>query len=317
MKLFITGATGFLGKHVLRVLKNEGHEIRALSRSEQSDKIIQQAGAVPVRGDLQSSMDLTTALNAIETVIHCAAPVEFWGPWSKFEDGIVNATQKLFEAAVAAGVRRFIFISSESVLQKDLPLQGIDESFPYPPEPNSYYGKAKKQAEEFLLNSAAPIDIIILRPPFIWGPQCPAIETIKQKVATNEFIWVEHGKSAFEAVHVENVVEAIRLALTQGKNKGVYFITDDEPSTVRTFFQPLFEQLKLKVPTRSMPGPVARLAARISEFIWRNLNLKSNPPLTLFDLAFVSMPRQYLIKKASVELNYQPVISRKLALSQL
>lgn len=267
MRVFLTGASGFLGRVVLDRLLREKHEVVALSRSTTSDNFISKIGAIPVRGDLSDVEPMQKHLKGIDVVIHCAATVEFWGKWEKFEKGIVTATIKLAELANRNGVKRFIHISSESVLQDKAPLIDIDEKYPYPSSPNSYYGKAKKQTEEFLLKTNFPMAIIILRPTFIWGNDSNAFATIALKVKSGQFAWIDDGKADFEAIHVENVAEAILLALTNGKNRAVYLVTDDERSTVKEFFSKVFEAYSLPMPTKSLPSIIAKPAACIVETV--------------------------------------------------
>lgn len=311
MNIFLTGASGFLGKSVLKKLISENHTVLALSRTPESDKLILSSGGIAVRGDLYKIKEFEVLLKDIDVVVHCAAPVEFWGPWEKFENGIVVSTSQLAEACAKKGVRRFIHVSSESVLQDKDSLLDIDETHPYPKEPNSFYGKAKKLAEQFLLSSTFPMEVIVIRPTFIWGPGANALKTIGDKVRSGEFMWIDHGRASFEAVHVENVAEIIHLALTKGKDRSIYFVTDEAPSNVKDFFTSIFQDLGLPRTNKSMPGWVASFAANIIESIWNILRLKSIPPLTRFDLAFVKMPRRYNITKSKVDLGYKPVVTRE------
>lgn len=313
MRVFITGGSGFLGKASIRRLVASGHEVFALARSQKAQAAVEGLGARAIQGDLQFIESLRSRLEEFDVVVHCAAPVKFWGPWEEFDDGITRTTMRLARLADDSGVKRFVHISSESVLQDKGSLLDIDESYPYPDKPNSHYGTAKKLAEQRLLESTFKMDVVILRPTFIWGEECPALFAIEEKVRSQKFVWIDRGNSAFEAVHVENVAHAIVLSLSAGKNKGVYFITDQEPATVRDFFDRFFETRKLRAPKLSLPGSVARPMASASEALWRFLNLRMAPPLTRFDLAFVSQPRRYVTFKAATELGYEPVISREAA----
>ena len=127
---------------------------------------------------------------------------------------------------------------------------------------------------------------------------------------SNKFVWVDQGQAAFEAVHVENVAEAIHLSLSKGKDRNVYLITDDEVSTFREFFTAIFKRLQLPIPWLSLPTFILSFFAVVSESLWRWTQLKSAPILTRFDLSFVNMPRRYNIQKAKSELLYKPVITR-------
>lgn len=317
MKILVTGGSGFLGKHVLRRLIAEGHRATGLARSKESSLIIKELGADVLNGDIEYVARFKDLLGQFDVVVHCAAPVEFWGPWDKYEKGIINASVALANACTEQDVKRFIYISSESVLQGTESLLDIDENHPYPKEPNSYYGKSKMLTEKQLLEMNTSMEIIVLRPTFIWGPACPALSTIANKVNSGEFAWIDHGKTSFEAVHVENVSEAVALSITKGRDRQIYFVTDGEPSTVKDFFEDFFRATEIQIPSKSIPGFIAKPLAGAIEFLWLTLRLETSPPLTQFDLAFVSMPRRYKIERIKNDLGYRPVVSRNMGFQKL
>ncbi len=317
MKVFVTGATGFLGRRLVARLIREGHTVSALARSEQGAAQVQALGAQPVLGDFDRITAWETALQGVDVVVHCAAPVETWGPWQLFATGIVDATRELLAAAGRKGVRRFVYISSESVLQDREPLLDIDESKAYPAEPNSFYGRAKKLAEQEILSADTKVERIILRPTFIWGPGVKALETMVAKIHSGEFMWIDQGSSPFEMVHVDNVVEAIVRSLRAGRDGGIYFVTDGQPMTVRDFLSALIGTTGTALPRKNMNGAVARFAAGLVESVWRLLGIRKHPPLSRFELAFVSQPRRYRIDRIRAELGYQPVVNLELGLAEM
>ena len=135
MRIFVTGASGFVGGAAAKHFAEQGHDVRAMSRSENSDAKIRALGAAPVRCDLE---DVTAAhIGDAEAIVHCAAFVEQWGPidaWKKFN---IDGTERMLEASREAGAHRFIHISTESVLWRGQHLRGVDET--YPRAPNSPY----------------------------------------------------------------------------------------------------------------------------------------------------------------------------------
>lgn len=317
MNIFITGGSGFLGRRIIERLHRESVQLSGLARSERSRKRLSERNVTPVQGSLQSIDQWRSALTHIDIVIHCAAPVEFWGPWQKYQSGIVDATQQLYKAAETAGVKRFIFISSESVLQDKQDLIDIDETVAYPETPNSYYGKAKKLAEQFILGQTGPMRGIIIRPTFIWGPGVKALETMVAKVQAGDFVWIDHGNSLIEMVHVDNVAEAVALACRNGSDKSIYYVTDDNPQPVKAFLTKLFKTQTVIPPEKNLPKALVQPLACLIELVWKILSLQSPPPLTRFDLAFVAMNRRYNIDKIKHELNYHPVVSEEEGLAAM
>lgn len=317
MKIFITGGSGFLGQRVINRLQTTKHELVGLARSERSVAKLQKMKVEPVSGSLENISEWQQNLAAMDIVIHCAAPVEFWGPWEKYQTGIVDATKNLFQASENNGVKRFIYISSESVLQDHKDLVDIDETEPYPKTPNSYYGKSKMLAEKFILSQEGSMESIILRPTFIWGKAMPALNTLVTKLKSGDFMWIDYGRSLLEVVHVDNVAEAITLACEKGKHKNVYFVTDNNTQTTKEFLTKLLSTQNIVPPDKNIPKAVADVLASVVEGIWKFFNIQKAPPITRFDVAFVAMSRKYRIDKIIKNLGYQPVVAEAEGLKQL
>jgi nucleoside-diphosphate-sugar epimerase len=317
MKVFVTGGSGFLGQRLITRLKQDGHEVTAVSRSPRADQKLKALGAAIVRGSLTDIPAWQSALKGQDVVVHAASPIEVWGAWENFERDIVQASLTLYQAAAAQQVRRFIQISSESVLQGNGPLLDVDENHPYPAEPNSFYGKAKKLVEQGLQASTANTECIILRPTFIWGKGGEQLDKVVDKVRSGQFMWVDRGEVPFEMVHVDNLVETIRLALTQGRSRQVYWVTDDHPVSAREFLSALLRTKGVEAPNKSMPGALVRPLAAGVEGLWRVLGLKSVPPLSRFQLDFIALPRRYAMTKTKRELGYAPVRSFEQGLREM
>jgi len=307
MNVFVTGGSGFLGQRLIARLQRDGHRVTALSRSPKSDAKLNALGATTLRGALTDIDVWQGALKGHNVVVHAASPIEVWGDWQDFERDIVRASLDLYQAAARHQVRRFIQISSESVLQGAGPLLDVTESCPYPAEPNSFYGKAKKQVELGLLANGAGTECIILRPTFIWGQGGEQLDKVVDKVRSGQFMWIDHGEVLMEMVHVDNVVEAVHLALTHGRSGQVYWVTDGGPMFAREFLGALLRARGVEVPDKSMSGRLARPVAAGMEVLWRLLGLKSVPPLSRFQLDFIALPRRYDLAKSQRELKYQPV----------
>jgi nucleoside-diphosphate-sugar epimerase len=317
MNVFVTGGSGFLGQRLLRRLTQDGHRVTALARSDAAANAISPYGAEVVRGSVESVQGWAGALRGQDIVVHCAAPVEFWGPWDRFHQGITVATRNMLTCSGNAGVKRFVHVSTEAVLFDDRPLLGIDETHPYPRSPNSHYGKAKLLAEREVLDFRSDMTCIILRPPYIWGKGTPALDRIEEYVKTGRFTWVDGGRHLVETVHVENVVEAVVCAFTHGQDKGIYFVTDDDPVTVRELLTALLRTRGIEPPEKNIPGAIGKPLACVVDSMWRALGLRGYPPLSRFDFQFIGIPRQYTIARARRELGYRPVLTRDSGLQEM
>jgi len=308
MKIFVTGGSGFVGTRLIKRLLQEGHDVSAFARSEASADNLKLLGVNTVIGDLNQVESFEDQLTGHDVVIHAASPVKFWGKWDFFQQNIVDITQGLYQASVRQNIKRFIYLSSESVIQNDTPLVDIDETFSYI-EPNSFYGKAKQIAERWLIEQNTETESIVLRPTFIWGPGVAALTSMIDKINGGQFSWIDNGNVAFESVHVDNVVQAIVLALDKGESNQIYYVTDDDPRTVKDVLGGLLETQNIKLPTRNMPSAVVRKLAGMVEGIWKLFKIKSDPPISKFEWSFVGLPRKYNIQKIKTSLGYEPIIS--------
>jgi len=282
-----------------------------LVRSPTAKYKVERLGATPLAGDLGKVEAFASHLRWVDAVIHCAAPVVRSGSWDYYKKNMLDATLAFAMACSRAGVKRFVFISSESVLQTEVPLLGIDESYPYPnlsPGQGFGYGKAKRDVEVYLRSAPFDMETVVIRPPFIWGSGCTALFRFAAKVRAGSFFWINDGASPFEAIHVENLAAAVALALEKGHNRQIYIVTDDQPYTVRSFFTPLFKKLGLPVPIRSFNVRSVRLVTGMIATIWQVLGLKKAPPFTLVELAFFSTARRYNIALARKDLTYTPKV---------
>ncbi|RMF16202.1 MAG: NAD-dependent epimerase/dehydratase family protein [Alphaproteobacteria bacterium] len=318
--IFVTGGSGFVGAATVRYLSNAGYWVRALSRSEASDRAIRAAGGEPVRGDLESVSG--THLAGCEAVVHAAAHVRAWGRWRDFRRVNVAGTARLLAVAREAGVRRFIHIGTEAALFHGQPMCDIAEDdlplalrSPYP------YARTKAEAERLVRAADDPVRgfrTIVLRPRMIWGPgDRTLLPALAQMVETGRFAWVDHGRAATSTTHIDNLTRAIALALEHGEGGSVFFITDGETVTLRDFLSRLAASIGLTLPDRSVPGGWLRTIAFVVEPTWRFLAPEREPPITRMVAAMLACPCTLRIDRARSELGYRPVVSVEEGLARL
>lgn len=317
MRIFVTGASGFVGGAVARHFAQRGDEVAAMSRSEKSDAAIRALGGAPVRCDLESVA--AADMGGAEAVVHCAAFVEQWGPkdaWKRFN---VDGTARMLAAAREAGVRRFIHISTESVLWNGQHLRGADETYPLAPNSPYPYAATKAKAELLVKAANAPgFETIILRPRFIWGPgDTTLLPTIEAMARSGQWMWINHGRAMTSTTHVTNLVHAIELALTQGRASETYFILDDGVRSMHDMISDIAAARGLALPARSAPGWVADALGATCEFVWGTFPVDGEPPITRF--AAMILSRDAILKddKARAEMGYRPVLSVEEGLRQL
>jgi hypothetical protein len=309
MRIFVTGASGFVGGAAARAFAAKGHEVRAMSRSEKSDEKIRALGATPVRCDLE---DVAAAdIGDAEAVLHSAAFVEQWGPvqaWKRFN---IDGTARMLKAAREAGARRFIHISTESVLWRGQHLRGVDESYPRAPNSPYPYSWTKARAEALVEKANAPeFETIALRPRFIWGPgDTTLLPTIRHMAQTGQWMWINGGRAQTSSTHIDNLVHAIELALTKGRGGEAYFVLDDGVRSMKEIISAIAGTQGISLPDKSVPTWAADMIGSIAEGVWRIFGLKGEPPLTRFGAMIMSRDAVLNDAKARRELGYAPVVS--------
>lgn len=309
MKIFITGASGFVGGAIARRLAPD-HEVYAMARSDRSAEKVAANGAEPVSCDLENVH--SDHLAGMDAVIHAAAFVEPWGTRKEFWKGNVEGTERMLAAAKQAGVKRFIHIGTEAALFKGEDLNDIDETFPYPEKTPFLYSETKKEAEIRVLKANQPVDFetISLRPRLVWGPNDTTIlANLLELVDGGQFRWIDKGRVQTSTCYIENIAYAAQLALNRGKGGNAYFITDDQTSTVHDFITKLLATANRKPSQKNVPAWVAKSMARMVEFVWKTLRLKKKPPITRFAAAIMSCNCTLNIDKAKSDLNYSPLVT--------
>ncbi len=317
-RIFLTGASGYVGRNLIRHFVSRGVEVTALVRSEASAHLVQSLGAKPFQGDLFDSR-LTAAMADCDALIHAAANTDHGPATEKQRRVNEDGTHAVLDAARAAGIRKFIHLSTESVLATGRPLVDVDETLPLPLKPAGGYSRSKAAAERIALASNAPnFPVVVLRPRFVWGrDDTTALPALTQAVRSGKFAWIGGGTYLTSTTHIANLCVAIELTLGRGRGGEVYFISDGEPVQFRTFVSALLETQGLGIPDKTVPRAIVRTVAAIGDLLAKVSGGRIVPPLTLQSYATSAVEVSFDIGKARRELGYAPVISRETGLAEL
>jgi predicted dehydrogenase/nucleoside-diphosphate-sugar epimerase len=238
-RVLVTGAGGFLGCRTVECLLLGGAwEVRALVRRPASAARLARFPVDIVLGDVTSATDMTAVVKDCDAVVHCAVGTG-WPPAAAFTV-TVDGTKQTAEAALAAGVRRFVHISSMAVHGNRVPPQLVETS-PLDPGSGADYGRAKYLAEQAVRDAAARgLRAISLRPARIYGPFSRTF-TVRPLQALREGRLVLSGdaESPSNMVFVDNVVEAILRALNAPDTEcgEAFLINDPDQLSWRAFYE--------------------------------------------------------------------------------
>ncbi len=280
--VFVTGGSGFVGRHLIGYLVQRGVRVRALARSPVAAAKVREAGAEPVRGHVLDADALTAGMEGCSTVFHAAAHVASWARFADFYDPNVRGTLTVVRAAQASGVARLVHVSTEAVLADGKALRNVDETYPIPARPLGAYARTKALAERIVQHaSTAYLTATIVRPRFVWGAGDTSL--LPQLVAAarlGRFAWIGGGWQRTSTCHVDNLCEGLWCAALHGAPGACYFVTDGAPVVMREFGAALMRTQGIELDAPAVPRVAATVLAAVLEPIWRGLHLQGVPPVT-------------------------------------
>jgi len=314
--VFVTGATGFLGRHLCMRLKKLGFEVWGLGRNPTMGLELNKQGIHFVEASLseiQSHEKVLKILGSSDLVIHSAALSSPWGNPKHFVEANVLGTQNLLQAMDKCHVKNLIHISTPSIYMADAHQLNVLEDIVLP-KPINEYAKTKKMAEDLVLQWAKPSDrnVIVLRPQGIFGPHDQAIFPRLIKVAEKGFFpIIGDAETLMDLTYVDNVVDAIELSIrTLSQNNGKIFnISNGQPLELYPYLEKVFRGLGIKFKFKKIPRAIALSIAHVGEWKSRIENYQSEPLLTRYGVTLLSRSRTLNIDSAKKHLGYKAKIS--------
>jgi len=312
---FVTGGSGFIGGKIAERLLADGRKVRVLSRRPLPE--LEAKGAEIVLGDLDDQHALERGCRSSETVFHVAGRVGVWGPRSEFFRVNVGGTQKLLAACRHAGVQRFVYTSSPSVVFSGGDLRNVDESAPLCLHAPCAYPTSKAAAEIEVLQAHSPgLATVALRPHLVWGPgDKNVVPRVISLARAGKLKIVGSGTNQVDITHIANVVDAHLLAegaLVQPASPAggkAYFITNGERVILWDWINLVLRGMGLPPVTKKVPQSVAYAAGGLLEAWWRVSGRAGEPPMTRFVAKEMATDHYFNIAAARRDLGYHPLVS--------
>ncbi|GAB4528300.1 MAG: NAD-dependent epimerase/dehydratase family protein [Pleurocapsa sp.] len=286
MKILVTGATGFIGGHLLPRLLQDKHEIVVATRHTNSVEKLSIPVPHVVVGEIDGNTDWSEALSGIDAVIHLAGRAHILqenvaDPEAEFQRVNVTGTKNLVKQSLAAGVKRFIFISSIGAVATLSDRILTEET---PPQPDTPYGRSKLEAEQALvkLTENTAMSWTILRPTLVYGEGNPGnmanlLKLIQLRIPLP--LGAINNRRNF--LYVGNLVDAIALCLThsQAVNK-LFLIGDTERLSTPELIQQIATALSISVTLIPIPLSFLKLLGSWGDFssniLGKSLPINSN-----------------------------------------
>lgn len=303
MRVFITGATGFLGGALARALAENGAEVHALARPTANRSVLNDVAITWHEGDISMPASLDGFVGA-GWIIHAAGRLGEPGvPEEAYHRLHVDGTRNVLAAAAAMRTQpRVLYVSSPGVLG---PIAGEPAAEDAPLSPSNPYERSKAAAEGAARQFAAQgLPVIIGRPEFVYGPGDRHVLGLYKAILRGHFFYLNGGRHFCHPTFIADAVAGLLLCLSTGRPGEIYHITGPRPLTFRELGETMARALGVRPPRLSLPVWVAKGAAIGLEAL--GFVARRKPPLSRTGVAFFSEDRRFSWQKARKELGYTP-----------
>jgi nucleoside-diphosphate-sugar epimerase len=257
MKVLVTGANGFLGSHIAeRLQAHDGVELRLMLRRTSNLEFLGSVEYERVEGDMRDEASLAAAVQGVEIVVHVAGLVSALTE-ARYHEVNARGTEALVRAAKAAGVRRFVYVSSLAALGPSL--DGV--TVPPNPRPISGYGRSKLAGEHAVLAERDAMSVAIVRPPAVYGERDRGLLPF-YRMAKMGFVPVYgDGRNRISFIHARDAADAtIAVALADGSSGAVYTINDGAVHTWRSLVEAWSKVTGRRLRVLPIPPPLFAFA---------------------------------------------------------
>jgi 3beta-hydroxy-Delta5-steroid dehydrogenase / steroid Delta-isomerase len=335
-RVLVTGGSGFVGANLVTELLARGHDVRSFDRAP--SQLPDHPQLQTVVGDITDTDDVERAIGAgadtVDTVIHTAAIIDLMGGGSvtaeyrkRSFDVNVGGTQNLVHAARAAGVKRFVYTASNSVVMGGQVIAGGDETLAYTERFNDLYTETKVVAEKFVLaanggEDGAGMLTCSIRPSGIWGrgDQTMFRKVFENVLAGNVKVLVGSKDAKLDNSYVHNLIHGFILAgehlVPGGSAPGqAYFVNDGDPINMFEFSRPIVEACGETLPKFRVPGRLVLFVMTVWQWLHFRFGLPK-PPVEPLGVERISLNNYFSIAKAKRDLGYTPLFTTQQAMAE-
>lgn len=311
MQILITGANGFVGRHLVLALQKRGDSVRALSSPTGDTTWLREHGIAIFRGDIRRPSMLTEPLRGVDAVVHLVAETKKkWGPMQDAYAVNVTGTENVCRAAMRAGVRRLVHVSTSAIynmnvgrpVTEDDPLEPLDDP----------YCLTKAQGDSLVqrMISDDHLPAIIIRLGALLGPgDSLNFGRLADRIRAGRGIIVGSGNNVIPFVYISDVVQALLLALDSEQAIGqIYNISHDQPITQKQYLSAIAQEMGVVPPHIHVPYYPMYTAAYVTERISLLSGYRLPPVATRHGIKILGEDGRLSIDKARRDLGYVPQV---------
>jgi nucleoside-diphosphate-sugar epimerase len=232
MRVFVIGATGVLGRHVIPRLLEQGHEVRAVVRQPVQVEVLRPLGVEAFVGDILDAASLLAPVAGCDAALHLATATPKYGEPRDFTRSNQirrEGTCNLLDAAMQGGVRRYVQQSIVFVYG-DRGTERVDETTPIQPDSRPSATEMERMVQE------SALDWCILRGGFFYGPLSGQEAGWKQDIQQGTLRLPGDGDALLSLIHEVDMARAVVLATEHASARSIYNVVDDQPVTYRELF---------------------------------------------------------------------------------
>jgi nucleoside-diphosphate-sugar epimerase len=264
-KILVTGATGFVGSHLVDLLVNRGQSVRCLVRKSSNLRYLSHPETEVVYGALDNSTDWDAALADVHTIYHVAGLT-----FARRSQDYFSVNHRGTEAILAGTIKhrlrikKFVLISSLAAVGPGRNGEPVNEDTE--PNPITPYGRSKLMGEEAVSAVADLLPVTIVRPPAVYGPRDYALYELFKSIARGLAPTIGRSEKLVSLVHARDLANGIILAGESDVSTGrKYFISSEEVYSIGRINEILAEIFGRKIRTLAIPRPVAFAMAAAAE----------------------------------------------------
>jgi len=304
--ILITGIDEFIGSRAAELAISQGMKVRGLQTSPVRDKKAENLDIDIFVGKITDPIIAQTACQGVDIVLHTSQIAEESGDIKHFREVNVDGTLNIAKAAKQANVKTFVHLSSVLVYGFDYK-DNVTESEQISAENNPYcQSKLEAEIELIKLNSPPDFGIVIIRAGDVYGPgSIPWIVRPVHMMQQKLFAYANDGQGVMNHLYVDNLIDAIFLAIEKKPYGEIFNVTDGQGTTWKDYFTQLAEVTGLPAP-KSLPKEEMKLFLRLR--VQGQKLFRKKADILPESVDFMSRPYAYSITSAMNKLNYQPRI---------
>ena len=268
----VTGATGFIGSHLVDALLERGCKVHCVVRETSNLQWLDKSRVILHTGDLHQPETYQDCLSEVDYVFHSAGITRA----DNRHDYLHNNARvgiPFYQSCIDHGkqIKGVVHVSSLAAVGPTLPEQKVDEDTPC--HPLTYYGKSKLTGEEIALGYASELPMVVIRPPVVYGERDVNFFTYLKAIRWRMAIKIGTTPRTLSLIHVKDLVNAmIRAAEAPDRDHNVFFVTDGETYSWDDVAAAAMQALGVRAQTVIIPVSLMGFAAMISEFLAKMRN---------------------------------------------